>query len=103
MYPSFRFLNTPLVVFKMCEYTTSSSILSSLANIKKSYCQLDTLFSFSFLSFQVCKVNGQLSAPYPINQGIVQGSDLGPQSTQLLILLQNFIISGREKWPTNYV
>ena len=28
---------------------------------------------------QVCKVNGQFSAPCPINQGIVQGSGIGPQ------------------------
>jgi len=54
-------------------------LLSKLVGYNVSLPVVNWILSFLTGRSQVCKVNGQLSAPCPINQGIVQGSGIGPQ------------------------
>jgi len=54
-------------------------LMSKLVGYNVSSLVVNWILSFLTGRSQVCKVNGQLSAPCPINQGIVQGSGIGPQ------------------------
>ena len=54
-------------------------LLSKLDTYNVSPPVVNWILSFLTGRSQVCKVDGQLSASCPINQGIVQGSGIGPQ------------------------